>query len=396
MNICRGRVLTYNIYAYLQGSNICRGRVLTYNIYGLTVGWALFICPVMARPLRIDIADGWYHCMNRGLERRNIFADAKDQAHFLTLLGEVVDRFRFRIHAYCLMDNHYHALIQTPDANLSQGMQWLGLSYSTWFNTRHRRVGPLFQGRFKGLPVEEGAYALDLSLYIHLNPVMRMSLGLDKRRKKSEALGVSSAPEKELVTVRLKELREYRWSSYRSYAGYESGVDWLCRDEILRRSAKAKDERQSKYRERVQETLRRGVDESELEQFRGAVGIGTESFKQRMRALADGGYRETEHRGRLRETRSYEEVVAVVAQHRGEPAAEWLERHGDWGKWLVAILSREYTGMTLGEIGLKMGGSDYAAIGMGLRRFEQRLKKERSLMTTYKQLSQMLYVKTRP
>jgi len=176
--------------------------------------------------------------MNRGLERRRIFADARDKVHFLELLGETVDRFRFRIHAYSLMENHFHALIQTPDANLSQGMQWLGLSYSSWFNTRHRRVGPLFQGRFKGLPVEEGAYALDLSVYIHLNPVMKMSLGLEKRRKKCESRGLSS-PSKAIVTARLKELREYRWSSYRSYAGYEAGVKWLCRSDILRRSRAA-------------------------------------------------------------------------------------------------------------------------------------------------------------
>ncbi len=350
----------------------------------------------MARPLRIDIADGWYHCMNRGLERRHIFADERDKAHFLELLGETVDRFRFRIHAYCLMENHFHALIQTPDANLSQGMQWLGLSYSSWFNTRHRRVGPLFQGRFKGLPVEEGAYALDLSVYIHLNPVMKMSLGLDKRRKKGESRGLGSPSSKEIVTARLKELREYRWSSYRCYAGYEAGVKWLCRNDILRRSAKKTAERQPKYRERVQEVLRRGVDETELERFRSALGIGTEAFITRMRALADGGQRETEHRGRLREVRTFEQVVAAAAQHRGEPAAEWLKRHGDPGKWLVAKLARAYTGMTLGEIGTQMGGSDYAAIGMGLKRFDQRLKKDRSLRHSYKAVSQLLDVKTRP
>ena len=129
----------------------------------------------MARPLRVNVVDGWYHCMNRGLERRTIFGDARDHQHFLELLAETVDRFRFRVHGYCLMDNHYHAIIQTPDANLSQGMQWLGLAYSAWFNARHDRVGHLFQGRFKSVPVEEGAWAFDLSVYVHLNPVMSKS-----------------------------------------------------------------------------------------------------------------------------------------------------------------------------------------------------------------------------
>ena len=125
----------------------------------------------MARPLRVNIPDGWYHCMHRGIERREIFTDTREHQYFLSLLGETVERYRFRVHAYCLMQSHYHAMIQTPDANLSDGMQWLGLSYSSWYNARHDRVGPLFQGRFKSVPVEAGSWAYELSLYVHLNPV---------------------------------------------------------------------------------------------------------------------------------------------------------------------------------------------------------------------------------
>ena len=77
----------------------------------------------MARPLRVNIPDGWYHCMNRGLERRAIFADDRDCRHFVDLLGEIVDRFRVRVHAYCLLGNHYHTIIQTPDANLGNRCQ---------------------------------------------------------------------------------------------------------------------------------------------------------------------------------------------------------------------------------------------------------------------------------
>ena len=107
----------------------------------------------MARPLRVNLPDGWYHCMHRGIERRTIYRNSHDFSHFLELLGQTTERFRFVVHAYCLLDNHYHAIIQTPDANLSQGMQWLGLSYSRWFNARYDRSGPLFQGRFKSVPI---------------------------------------------------------------------------------------------------------------------------------------------------------------------------------------------------------------------------------------------------
>jgi len=139
----------------------------------------------MARPLRVDVANGWYHCMNRGIDRNPIFSDARSYEHFVERLAETVERFRFRIHAYCLMLTHYHAIIQTPDANLSQGMQWLGLSHSSWFNARHNRVGPLFQGRFKSVPVQDGQWVLERSTYVHLNPVRIQALGLDKRRLRS-------------------------------------------------------------------------------------------------------------------------------------------------------------------------------------------------------------------
>ena len=111
----------------------------------------------MARPLRVNLPDGWYHCMHRGIERRTIYQNDRDFYHFLELLGETTERFRFVIHAYCLLDNHYHAIIQTPDANLSQGMQWLGLSYSSWFNAKTIGLAPSSRGalrasQFKMLP----------------------------------------------------------------------------------------------------------------------------------------------------------------------------------------------------------------------------------------------------
>lgn len=103
----------------------------------------------MARPIRINVAGGWYHVISRGTERRVIYEENPEYAHFLDLLGEMCGRFRLRIHAYVLMPNHYHLLIETPEANLSPAMQWLKTSYGMWYNRRHGRVGPLFQGRFK-------------------------------------------------------------------------------------------------------------------------------------------------------------------------------------------------------------------------------------------------------
>ena len=125
----------------------------------------------MARPLRIDQAGGWYHLTSRGNERGRIFRDDRDRAHFQELLGELVARFRWRIHSHVLMDNHYHLEAETPETNLSAGMHWLQVSYSVWFNRRHHRVGHLFQGRFKAIVVDPETWGVALSHYIHLNPV---------------------------------------------------------------------------------------------------------------------------------------------------------------------------------------------------------------------------------
>jgi len=332
--------------------------------------------------------------MHRGFERRTIFGERVDRERFLMLLGEMVERYRIRVHAYCLVGNHYHAILQTPDANLSQGMQWLGLSYSSWYNARHDRVGPLFQGRFRSVPVEDGGWAYELSLYVHLNPVRTLGYGLDRRSRKAEAQGLVGSLTQEETTARLKKLREYSWSSYRAYAGYASGPAWLTTDGILRRAARAEAQRKPKYRQDARALLCRGADPSRLEQFRDVVGIGGAEFISRIKKLAGDGERETERRGRLRERVSFERVVGVVEDLRGEPTSDWLARHGDWGKWLVLLLARRYTGMTLGQLGVQAGGVDYAAVGMGLRRFEQRMRKDRKIKALFESASRMLDVKT--
>ena len=136
----------------------------------------------MARPLRIEKAGGWYHITARGNERKRIFRDDRDRQHFLELLAEMVLRFGVRWHAYVLMENHYHLLLELTEANLSRAVQWLNVSYSVWFNRRYGRSGHLFQGRFKSVLVNRDEWALALSRYLHLNPVRVQSLGLGNRK----------------------------------------------------------------------------------------------------------------------------------------------------------------------------------------------------------------------
>src|SRR5262245_18445849 len=125
----------------------------------------------MARPLRVEFAGADYHVIARGNDRRALFRDDRDRRRFLDTLAEAVAQFGLRLQAYCLMYNHYHLLLGTPQANLSRAVGWLQATYTARFNARHRRRGHLFQGRFKAQLVESDEYGRWLVEYIHLNPV---------------------------------------------------------------------------------------------------------------------------------------------------------------------------------------------------------------------------------
>ena len=158
----------------------------------------------MARPLRIERAGSWYYLTACGNERRDIFRDDDDRLKFLALLETWVERYRLRLHAYVLMNNHYHLLAETVEANLSQAMQWLNVSYSVWFNRRYQRVGHLLQGRFQGIVVDWEQWGLELSRYLHLNPVRRQRYATDrKRRQRDRAVVV-----RQVRAERVKALRQ--------------------------------------------------------------------------------------------------------------------------------------------------------------------------------------------
>jgi REP element-mobilizing transposase RayT len=125
----------------------------------------------MARPLRLEFPGAVYHLTSRGNARQNIFFTDADRELYLSTLAGVVRRYRWICHAYCLMANHYHLLIETPKANLSIGMRQLNGIYTQSFNRRNQRVGHLFQGRFKAILVEKEAHLLELCRYVVLNPV---------------------------------------------------------------------------------------------------------------------------------------------------------------------------------------------------------------------------------
>ena len=174
----------------------------------------------MVRPLRIEFPDALYHITSRGNARQDIFLSDHDRNIFLKTVGLVIERYNWICHAYCLMDNHYHLLVQTPNANLSKGMRQLNGVYTQKFNFIHKRIGHIFQGRFKAFLIEKEAYLLEVARYIVLNPV---------RAK------VVISP------------KEWRWSSYRATIGKNKGPDWLATSFILQHFSKSREVAQKGY-----------------------------------------------------------------------------------------------------------------------------------------------------
>jgi hypothetical protein len=289
------------------------------------------------------------------------------------------------------MDNHYHAIVQTPEANLSRGMQWLHGAYSAWFNARHDRMGPLFQGRYRAIPVENGAWAYALSVYVHLNPLRVGGLGLDKRGRLMEGKGFQ-APRREEVTERLRRLREYRWSSYRAYAGYEPAPVWLETGELLRRAHRQAARQREQFRADVQERLTHGVEAGRIERMRDAVAVGSAEFGRRIRAMAAGkSLRGISGKQALRRRISWPEVQAAVERLKGQPWDRFAERHGDEGRDLFLWAARRFCGVTVSELARAVG-AEYAAASAAMRRFERRAVRQRRLQDMQTRLTKMLNV----
>ncbi len=207
----------------------------------------------MARAWRIEYKGALYHVLSRGNERQDIVVTDEDRKLFLGTVGEMGERFALDIYAYVLMDNHYHLLFRTNRANLCRSMQWFGATYTKRFNLRHNRSGHLFQGRFKNMLVQNDAYLLQLSYYIHRNP---LRAGMVRR------------------------VADYRWSSHRAYAYGKSGQNWLNTNVILGQFVNVKDQHQA-YRETMQKYSKE--KQGAWEDLRHGIFIGTEKFVKRIK-----------------------------------------------------------------------------------------------------------------
>jgi len=285
----------------------------------------------MARPLRIEYPGAFYHVTSRGNEQKDIFKSRKDREKFLNYLESSTERYGAVIHAFCLMNNHYHILLETPTGNLSQIMRHLNGAYTTYFNVKRKRAGHLFQGRYKAILVEADSYGLELSRYIHLNPLRAGSV---------------NRPE------------EYEWSSYRHYIGLAKAPSWLKTGFVLDVFGGKDVER--KYREFVNEGMKE-ESESPLMGVIASTILGSPEFV-RVKSQEHLGEKEADRNMpalRILTRPTVDEIINTVEKVIGKD--DPLSRK------VSIYFCHRYSGARLKEIGERFGMSD-AAITLASRR----------------------------
>jgi len=321
----------------------------------------------MARPLRIQYPGAYYHITCRGIERRDVFMNDDDRVRFLTLLEGSLKTYQVVLHAYVMMSNHFHLLIQTKKANCAEFMRHFSICYTGWFNRCHNRCGNLYQGRYKAFLVDADRYLLEVSRYLHLNP------------------------------VRVKEMRSkgyweqwlfaygYRWSSLPGYTD-EKRRDRFVECDLLVSMAGSR----RQYRKFVLDGLKCGL-ENPLKQVHGGTILGEEDFVTRVKQFI--------RRTSLREQPAYRELqnsslgsaqlLRVVTQACGIDQGLLSERHRYGAmRGMVAELLYKYSEITQAQIGRLLGGIDYISVHMLRKRLQARLTNDRNLREQFKELEE--------
>jgi putative transposase len=296
----------------------------------------------MARPLRVEFVDAVYHVMARGNERRRIFYADEDRLLFLKTLDEAAARFAFGVHAWVLMPNHYHVVIQTHRPNLSQAWGWLQATFTIRFNRAYRRSGHLFQGRFKAQVVDADEYAAWLVEYLHLNPIRGRERG------------------KPVIRGTWQQLESYSWSSHGAYCGKASllnaqRVEWLRYWDHRSRKAGQK---------AYQNALKELVNQAGEPRGWKALGEGW--------LLADSKLEEKVNRLLGRKTGQEEERWKIQKVQKALQAkmASILEDEPDW-RWKIWLRLR-VGGERAVDVGRELG---YKSSGAGILEVIKRLEK---------------------
>jgi len=308
----------------------------------------------MARPMRIEYEGAFYHVTSRGNERKEVFRGPEDYERFKHYVREAKDKYDFLLHGYVLMTNHYHLILETNKANLHQVMHYLNGSYTTYFNLKNGRSGHLFQGRYKGIVIDVDNYLLELSRYLHLNPVRA---------------GIVKRPE------------EYVHSSYRLFIGLGKKKEGIVsRDRIWGMISQDGRRAPGKYRRYVEEGMKK-ESRNPLKTLYGGTILGSGEFVQELLKKGEIKNLKSEEiscRRQLKAAKGVEELVRGVSSYFNVPPNRVLERKGVM-RDIAIYFGKKYTGLTNREIGERFGGLSYSGVTRVSQRFEEKMAKNMTL-----------------
>lgn len=350
----------------------------------------------MARRLRIHVPDGWYHVMSRGNGGELIYRTDEDRRRFLGLVSELPARFGTEVHGFVLMDNHYHLLLRCRRADLSETLRWLQTAYAIRFNWAHRRRGHVFQGRFKSVLIREEGALDRVARYLHLNPVRIGGLGLSKQDQRRAKVVGCADPGAELVARRLRLLREYRWSSWRVYAGLEEAPSWLSRTRIQAGCGgrRLKEQRAALIAYTEQPILQGRLDNPWEGLVAGVVlGEAQEALALLRGAETNPGDQAAVIRdAAIRVRPEWRAIVGAAESILGRSWGEMTERYGDWGRDGTIAVATRHLGWRLVEVVREVKGLNYAAAAQGIRRFWRKTVEDAELANFTRRLIQMCVI----
>ncbi|TFH49367.1 MAG: hypothetical protein E4G89_04915 [Methanothrix sp.] len=313
----------------------------------------------MARPLRIQYPGAVYHITNRGNERKAIFRDDVDRKRFLEILAQSVDIYHVVIHSFVLMSNHYHFLAETPLGNLAEFMRHFNITYTSYFNRRHKRAGHLFQGRYKSVLVDKESYLSSVSKYIHLNPV--------------KVRGLLSKPSEE----KLRYLFAYQWSSLPGFVNIKKRSKWIEYGVVLQEHGGDKAAGRKEYRKQIEAGMTKGIPIKE--KIVGQSILGGARFVAWVKEtfLESNKDREQPSIGIVHSYLAKEKILEQIAAATQKTLDEVINRKGETRQIAMDLLYR-LGGMKNKEIG-EMLGVDYSTVSLGRKRLKEKREKDKRL-----------------
>ena len=309
----------------------------------------------MARPLRISYPNAFYHVTCRGNDRRVIFRDDHDRTRFLERFRSAADIFGVRVHAYVLMSNHFHLIVETPKANLSEFMRQFNISYTGYYNRRHGRIGHLYQGRFKAIVVDKDSYLLELSRYVHLNPIR---IKAKVQRPKTE---------------RIREINRYQWSSLHGYLNGKRKAPWITYEAVLGYVGGSR----QKYAAFVQDGIREGFA-TPWEDLQAQMVLGDRDFVEKLKGMKIKGSAKDQPSYRIIQSIDAEALIKQAVGYFRLGEADLTRKRGRHRqeRALVMELLHRYSGLKQRMIGERFGGLDEGLVSHDCKAIREKIETE--------------------